>query len=179
MDAALAGLIGAFGGAGIGLGGTLKVGRVQQREARRKEQEHAFAAFLGALYPAVSELREMPPNREPNLVEKATDLLSSEQAQWARTRRAMLAMSPQIFTRMDRLSSAMALLQVLDMPEQIMNAVEDANDYVVRLGEDRTPDRLDEWEFIYDRLHVAKASIRLCGKGFGQRRRFPVMYNRL
>ncbi|MGE5282562.1 MAG: hypothetical protein ACM3N0_09645 [Chloroflexota bacterium] len=159
MDAAIAGLVGAFGGSGIGLAGSLKISAVQRSEAARVERRRAFAGFLGALYPAVTELREMPPNREPNLLERASDVLSTEQASWVRTRRALVAMGPHVFGRMDRLAGAMAHLQVLDMPEELMIAVEEANDYVVRLGEDRTPERLDEWSTIHGRLHAAKASL--------------------
>jgi hypothetical protein len=74
---------------------------------------------------------------------------------------------------MDRLASAMAHLQVLDMPEELMSAVEEANDYVARLGEDRTSERLDEWPAIYDRLHVAKALLEASGpevRGWNRRR---------
>jgi hypothetical protein len=42
-----------------------------------------------------------------------------------------------MFGRMDRLSSAMADLQLLDMPARVMEAVEAANDYATEPGDER------------------------------------------
>lgn len=160
MDAALAGLIGALGGATIGLVGALKINADQRDAAARAEKQRAFAAYLGALYPAVAELREMPPNKEPDLLERAVDRISSEQATWVRTRRGIAEMGAPFLGRIDRLSAATALVQVLDMPKQLMSAFDEANDYVQRLGEDRTPKRLAEWSAIYSRLHAANELLR-------------------
>jgi hypothetical protein len=64
MDAGTAGLIGAFGGGALGLLGALKVGADQRQEALVTERRQALATYLGALYPTVGELREIPPPRE-------------------------------------------------------------------------------------------------------------------
>ncbi len=152
MDAATAGLIGAFGGGALGLLGALKVGADQRREALATERRQALAAYLGALYPAVGELREMPPNKEVDPINKALDWVGGEQATWVRTRKGLVAMSPHIFGRIDRLSLALASVQLLGMPKPVMEAVEAANDYVAELGQQRTPELIDRWPSIRQEL---------------------------
>jgi|SRR6478752_5333871 len=152
MDAATAGLVGAFGGALIGLAGALLVDQVQSRRALRTERQRAFAAFMGALYPAVAELRDMPPNRSGGLFERFDSLLSTPQAEWARSRQAIAKISPLLFGRIDRLLAALALLQVMDFPEEVMAEIDKAVEYVERLGENRTPERVEEWPVIRERL---------------------------
>jgi hypothetical protein len=157
MSAAVAGLIGAFGGALVGLGGAWWLDRAQRIRSDARERRRAYAAFLGALYPAVAELREMPPNRNGGLYERLDSLLTTEQAAWVKTRRGLAATSPQLFSRVDRLLAAIALLQVLDLPDEVTSAVDDAVEYVERLGEDRTPGRVAEWPPLHERLQRAVA----------------------
>lgn len=145
MDAGTAALIGAFGGAGIGFAGALKVASDQRLEARRSEKRRALASYLGALYPVISELKEMPPNKKPDLIDKAIEHVSSEQTTWVRTRKGLVAMSPHMFGRHDRLSSAFAYVQLLDMPAPVLSAVEAANDYMIELGEERSETILGRW----------------------------------
>jgi hypothetical protein len=168
MDAATAGLIGAFGGAGIGFLGAIKVAADQRDDARQIERRQALTGYLGALYPVVGELREMPPNKDPDLLTKAIDQLSGEQAAWVRTRKGMIAMSPHSFGRMDRLSSAMAQVQLLDMPSEVMEAVESASDYVRELGEERSEELVGRWPSIREAL--LSASRRLEAGGHRHRR---------
>lgn len=152
MDAGVAALMGAFGGAGIGFLGAIKVAADQRVETRHIERRHALASYVGALTPVVSELREMPPNKEPDLVTKAIDQISGEQASWVRTRKGLVAMSPHMFGRVDRLASAFAQVQLLDMPREVMEAVEAANDYAIELGEERSEDLVARWPPIHANL---------------------------
>ncbi|HKZ15050.1 MAG TPA: hypothetical protein VJL81_14520 [Solirubrobacterales bacterium] len=159
MDAGTAALIGAFGGAIIGFLGAIKVAADQRVEARRIEKRHALAVYLGALTPVVGELKEMPPNKEPNFLTKAIDQASGEQATWVRTRKGLVAMSPHIFGRMDRLSSAMAQVQLLEIHPGVMDAVEAANDYAAKLGEERSEELIQRWPSIHaELLEVLQAS---------------------
>jgi hypothetical protein len=152
MDAAAAGLIGAFGGAGIGFLGALKVNADRRQEEQRSERRRAFATYLGALYPVVSELREMPPNAEPNLLSQAIDKLGSEQASWMATRKRLVAANPHMFGRMDRLSAAMAQVQTLAMPVVVVDAVEKANDYAAELGDERSEELVAKWPAVREEL---------------------------
>lgn len=160
MDAAVAGLVGALGGAGLGFISSLKISSDQRREAQRLERQRAFAVYLGALYPAVAELREMPANKEPNVLTKIIDQVSGEQASWMRTRKGVIAMSPHMFGRLDRLSAAVALVQALDMPASVISAFDRANDYVAALGEERTEERLATWPDIQEQLLAAAQLLR-------------------
>jgi hypothetical protein len=159
MDAAAAGLVGAFGGATIGFVGTLAVNAAQRREARRDEKRRAFAGYLGALYPVITELREMPANKEPDGLAKMLDRLSGEQAAWVRTRKGLIAMSPHAFGRMDRLSAAFARVQLLDLSTEVMEVVETANDYAVELGEERSTELIARWPMIHKDLLDAGAQL--------------------
>ena len=156
MDAATAGLVGAFGGAVIGLIGALIVDRVQSRRTLGAERKRAFASFVGALYAAVGEFRDMPPNRQGGLLEKMASTFRTEQAEWVEGRQAIAKAVPQLFTRIDRLLAALALLQVLDLPPKVMASVEEAADYAEQLAESRTPERREEWWDIKERLLAAK-----------------------
>jgi hypothetical protein len=152
MDAAAAGLIGALGGAVIGLVGAVLIDVAQRRRALSGERRRAFASFLGALYPAVAELREMPPNRSGGLFERIDSFLLTDQAAWVRTRRGMTAISPHLFSRIDRLLAAIAILQVIDLPKEVDAAVDEAADYLERLGEHRSPELVGQWPAIHERL---------------------------
>lgn len=155
MDAATAGLIGAFGGAGLGFAGALKINSDQRKEAQRSERRRAFGVYLGALYPVITELREMPPNSEPDALTRLIDHLQGEQAAWVRTRRGVMATFPHAFGRMDRLSGAMAVVQTLAMPAAVLEIVEKANDYAAELGEERTEELVEKWPEIQKQLLAA------------------------
>lgn len=159
MDATTAGLVGAFGGAVVGLTGALVVDHAQGRRALATERRRAFAAFVGALYSAIGEFRGMPPNRHGGLFEKAGSLFRTDQAQWVEAQRGVANTSPQLFSRIDRLLAALALLQVLDLPLDVMAAIEKATDYAERLAADRTPELREEWWEIRDDLLSANAML--------------------
>ena len=53
---------------------------------------------------------------------------------------------------MDRLSVALAGVQLLGMPESVMAVVEAANDYVVELGDERTDELVARWPSIREEL---------------------------
>ena len=98
----------------------------------------------------------MPPNRRGGVVEKVGSLLRTEQAEWVEAHQGIARTSPQLFNRLDRLLAALALLQVLDIPDEVMAAVEEATGYAERLAEQRTPERLEEWWGVRDRLLATK-----------------------
>lgn len=159
MDPAAAALIAGLGGAAVGFAGALKVSSAQRQAEFRRDQREALSAYIGALYPAVGELRELPPNKELDLVNKAIDKLSGEQATWVRTRRALLKISPHLFGRIDRLSLALARVQVLGMPPEVMVTVKTATDYVNELSNDRSPEVIDRWPSLHTELLEAARTL--------------------
>jgi hypothetical protein len=78
--------------------------------------------------------------------------MSGEQAAWVRSRRGLVKLSPHIFGRIDRLSLALATVQLLGMPQPVMEAVEAANDYVAELGRQRNPELIGRWPSIRQNL---------------------------
>jgi hypothetical protein len=99
----------------------------------------------------------MPPNRNGGLYDRLDSLLTTEQAAWVKPRRGFAATSPQLLSRVDRLLAAIVLLQVLDLPDEVTSAVDDAVEYVERLGEDRTPGRVAECPPLHEQLQRAVA----------------------
>jgi len=107
----------------------------------------------------------------PNTLERFQDTLTDEQAAWIRTRKEMTDATPHLFGRIDRLSLAAAEVEVLDMPSEVLRAVEAANSYVERLGEERTDELKAEWSSIYERLHTAKPLLMTAGGRWWRRAR--------
>lgn len=159
MSAATSALIGAFGGALIGLAGAWLLDVLQNRRAERKERRRAFAAFLGALYPAIGEFREMPPNREGGLYEKLSSVLQTDQAAWVQARRGIAQSFPDLFGRIDRLLASLAVLQVLDLSPAARTAIDEATDYAERLAKERSPKVRAEWPEIHDTLMAISKSL--------------------
>jgi hypothetical protein len=52
----------------------------------------------------------------------------------------------------DRLAAAVAQLQVRAMPDELRAAVDQANGYIERLGEQRTQELREEWSSVHDDL---------------------------
>jgi hypothetical protein len=99
----------------------------------------------------------MPKNKEPDPLTKAFDRLKGEQATWVQTRKGVVATSPHMFGHMDRLSAALARVQLLDMPAAVMEAVENANEYAIEVGEERTPALIERWPAVHRELVAAGA----------------------
>jgi hypothetical protein len=159
VDPAAAALIAGLGGAAVGFAGALMISSAQRRAEFRRDQREALSGYIGALYPTVGELREMPPNKELDPVNKAIDKLSGEHATWVRTRRALLKISPHLFGRVDRLSLAFARVQVLEMPPEVMVTVESAMNYVNELTEDRSTELIDRWPSLHTELLEAARTL--------------------
>lgn len=157
MDAATAGIIGSLAGAAIGLAGGAMTDSVKRKQALRDERRRAYAVFLGALYATVGDLRAMPANRDGGVFRHLDRLIYTEQARWVRDQRGLAATAPHLFSRSDRLVGALAVLQVIELPAEVVVAVEEATTYVEELGRDRLPGLVARWPDVHKRLELAKA----------------------
>jgi gas vesicle protein len=155
MDAAVIGVLGTLAGAVVGLIGAAKLSTAERREARRVEKQQAFARYLGALYSAVGELRELPPDGPGTIVYDLAERIRGKAATFEQTRKRLAAMGNQHVERIDRLNAAIAQIQVLAMPSEIVDIVNDANEYVRRLGDERSDEIKAEWPALFERLHRA------------------------
>jgi hypothetical protein len=66
-------------GAGLGYRGALSINSRQRADAQRARVRAALAEYIGALYVAVGEMRDLPPATEPNWLGRALDRLRGEQ----------------------------------------------------------------------------------------------------
>lgn len=155
--AAAAALVGAFGGAWLGFLGARRISSSDRAEARRVQRQEIFASYLGALYPVVAELREMPANPKGwrTFVSETIDSLQGEAASYVSARRALEGIGNQHVIRADRLAAAVAQVQVLGMPDEVVAAFDAANEYVESLGEERTDELKARWPALHERLQSA------------------------
>jgi hypothetical protein len=164
MDAVLGEAIaiaGTLAGATLGVGGGLLISRRERRNSVDDRMRDAFGVYLGAVYPAVSELRELPDVNGLSKVDEAYNRLRGDKATFITTRRR----ERQIFgdglrDRAHRIAIAVADLQVLPLPQPVRDAVDVANDYLERLGQRRTPELKDEWGRVHEQLMAAAELLR-------------------
>lgn len=113
----------------------------------------AFGVYLGALYPAVAELRELPDVGSPSAVARLQDRIRGETATFIVSRRGERAT---FGDRPRELAQGVALaiagLQVLPLPVEVRAAVDAANGYLERLSEHRNTEIKAEWAKIHSQL---------------------------
>jgi hypothetical protein len=113
----------------------------------------AFGVYLGALYPAVAELRELPPVRQPSPLVALMNRLEPRDVAWAKQReREFRRYGDRHRQNASALAAAVADLQVQAKPDLLRVAFDRANDYIERLGEQRTPELRAEWTSVHAHL---------------------------
>lgn len=113
----------------------------------------AVADYFGLLVVSVAELRDLPPRKEPNALDEAVDMLRGEQGAWIARRRAEYRLTGDRYREIaSQLAVAATKLQTLPLPPDVRAAVDAGNDYVERLGENRTPELTKEWAGIHERM---------------------------
>jgi hypothetical protein len=150
------GVGGAVAGALVGFGGSWLVSRQERKAAAKGERRRAYAAYLGTLYPMVSELRDMPNADDRPLPDPIGSLLSllpnAKATEWLRLRKAV---GDRAYLMSAQMAAAYALVQVLKMPDAVSAVISDANEYVIALGATRTPELLGAWPDLHGRLQSA------------------------
>lgn len=140
------GVGGTMGGAVLGYVGAASISRRDRAVALKGQVRAAAAVYLGALYQTVGELRELPPNKPPNALDRGVRKLQGEQGAWIAQRRAEYRLSGDRYRQLaGQLASAAAQLQVLPLPPDREAAVFSANEYVEELSEQRTPELKARW----------------------------------
>lgn len=164
MDAALTELIavaGTLAGASIGVGGSLVVSRRERRHAVNTRMRDAFGVFLGALYPAVSELRELPDvDGIPKSAEVINRIRGEKATYVAIRRREREIFGDGLRSRHQAIAIAVADLQVLPLPSDARAAVDVSLNYLERLTQRRTPELKAEWTVIHAKLASAAETLR-------------------
>jgi hypothetical protein len=163
-----------IGGGVCGTGGSAWIGSRERKKERKAETRRSYAAYLGAFYQAVSIIREVPeippagPNSkaeewlraklaEPSSPSWATSAVKHiDAAAWVRTQeRLQRVTGGRLHDTSAQVVTAGAFLQVLPLPDDARAAVERANEYLIRLGSDRSPERLADYAGIYAGLRAA------------------------
>ena len=153
-------VVGTIAGTFVDVLATLKVSRDARQAARRAEIRRAFAAYVGALYGVVAELRDMPSARRVGDHLGFFDRLRSEEARWLLTRRRLRSTfgdRPQEL--MDRVAVAIANLQTLPISEDLRQVVDGTNNYLEALAAKRTSMLKREWPSVHQRLMEAAKSL--------------------
>lgn len=153
---------GTLAGSAIGVSGSLLISRHERRHALNARMRDALGVFLGAVYPAIADLRALPDiNGLPKSAE-IIDRLRGERATYVATRRREREIFGDVLRdRSHRVAVAVADLQVLPLPEQVRDAVNACLDYLERLGQRRTPELKAEWTTIHARLASAAELLRV------------------
>lgn len=157
MGSAEISILGTLAGASLGLAGGAAISRGERRESRRIEMRQVYARFLAATYSAVAELRELPPGSEGTTISRILDQIRGEEASYVQTRKTLAEMGNTHIARMDRMNAAIAEIQVLDLPPELIAIVNDTGEYVQRLSDERTEPVKAEWPAYFDRLQTGAA----------------------
>jgi hypothetical protein len=137
------------------------IARRERRYSLNARMRDAFGVFLGALYPAVADLRELPDvDGLPKLAEGYNRLRGERATFVANRRREREIFGDVLRDRAHRVAIAVADLQVLPLPQEAREAVDKSIDYLERLGERRTPELKAEWSVIHAQLAGAAALLR-------------------
>jgi hypothetical protein len=122
----------------------------------------AFGVYLGAVYPAVAGLRELPDVHDPPALDGVVNRLRGEAATVVATRKRERNVFGDSGPRElgHRVAIATAGLQVLPLPDEVRATLDQANDYLERLSERRTVAIKAEWPDIHQRLMAAAELLR-------------------
>jgi hypothetical protein len=148
-------------GAVIGLRGAQAISREERAEAARAETLRAYTEYVSSTVLAVAELREVPPVPKPSPLEKLADRVRSPAATYVMTRRHEQRITGGRNRELAaRLTAAYLDLRLRALPADVRAAIEEASDYVARLGEQRSEKIIAEWSEVHARLMEANTELR-------------------
>lgn len=157
---ALIGVGGTLAGTGLGYRGARAINHDDRAAALRGQMRTAVADYFGLLVVSVAELRDLPPRKEPNALDQAVDKLRGEHRAWIARRRAEYRLTGDRYRQIaSQLAVAATKLQTLPLPPEVRAAVDAGNNYVERLGENRTPELTDEWGEVHQQMVNSVASL--------------------
>jgi hypothetical protein len=158
--AVLVGPVAGLLGVGLGYLGTKRLSDQQRQRERGAELSRALAAYLGALYPVVAELRAMPHVPAGDGTSRLDRLMWGEAGAYVKSRQRLLrSFGTRHFELQDRFAAAAAQLKVLPLPMELEQAVDAATAWVEELAVSRAPDVTRRWPQIWEDLHDAARAI--------------------
>ncbi len=170
MDVVIGGLL-TLAGALIGAAFAGHVARTERDVVALAEKRRAYGVFLGALFAAVGQLREMPaltPFQEAVIaVSKAVQGEARHYVQSQRGVQRTFGDRPRALA--DSVAAAYAHLLVLGLPADVQAAADEGLAYVERLAENLGDETIKvEWPSVHRRLVGAAAGLQNPG-GSGSR----------
>lgn len=151
---------GTVAGAVVGLTGARKLSRDERMAQERTETLRSFRNYVGEVVQSVAELRQLPAvpetNRVADLATGLVDRVRGEAAVHMATRmRIHQRYGDRYFELAGKLAAAAIDLRLRNLPETARAAVDRANDYVERLGENRSSELIAEWKGVHADLMAA------------------------
>jgi hypothetical protein len=145
-------------GVGLGYISSRAVSKSERDEASRADMRRAVSAYLGALYPAVAQMRAMP-NVQPGALSDLLDRLRGEAATYVHAQRQLAAMGSRHMILADQLVAAYAGLAVMDVPPRLRTAVDESFAWMAELGENRSEEVKARWPAIWAELDAAVSAL--------------------
>lgn len=155
---------------GVGVGGiiaylnSLYIETVRRRRRARRDRRAALTTYLGRLYVVVGFMTQWPEELPPSALARfrASTVERSRRVRthdWIRAQQRLREVfGESLYTPLFRFVEASAPLQVLELDEDVHEAVANANAYMERLARDRSEGVLDEWPRVRRRLLDAIAA---------------------
>ncbi len=152
-------------GALIGLKGARRLSRDERAVVERAETVRAFKLYVTAAVQIVSELRQIPPAPEPNPVEEAIGGVFDRLRGEAGTQMATRARLHRLYGDRhhdlgDRLSAAYIDVRLRDLPANARAAIDETNDYIERLSDQRTNELIARWKEVHAHLIAVGEELR-------------------
>lgn len=161
-------------GVGLGYISSRAVSKSEREAASHADLQRAISIYLGALYPAVAQLRQMPDVR-PGALSDLLDRLRGEAATYVYTQRQLAAMGSRHMILADQLVAAYAGLAVMNVPPRLRAAVDESFAWMAELGESRSEEVKARWPAIWAQLDTAVKELAAnkpsAGRRWMQRRR--------
>jgi hypothetical protein len=140
-------------GAILGFLGSYLVSRLERVAAGKEEVRRLLGSYQADVAVAVARMREIPNVGEPNALSKVVDEIRGPVATWADTQKQLLRiLGPDWRAPIERVIRTGAQLKLFGISTGLENAIQDVEDYLIRLGESRQQTVLDEWPSIHSVL---------------------------
>jgi len=157
---------GAVVGAVIALKGARSLSRGERAALERNEVARAYRAYVAEAVKTVAELRQLPPVQEPDPIADAVGAVvnvfrTEADAKMATKARIHKMYGDRHLLLADQLVTAGVDLGLREIPPSARAAVEAADDYVVRLSDDRSDVLIAEWKDVHAKLMAAGKDVRV------------------
>jgi hypothetical protein len=153
-------------GAIIALKGARNLSKDERIAAERVDNLRALRVFVAETVLSVSELRQLPPVPKSWFSDRVIELVErplrggKAGMHMATKSRIHKRYGDRYLDLAGRLGAARVDFMMRDLPPNVDAAVQRASDYVKRLGEQRTPELIDEWAGVHADLIAAGHEMR-------------------